>query len=870
MATPLLTTKHFVPPARYAQITRQRLLDRLKEGINFSLVLVSAPAGFGKTTLVSEWVRHMPSPIKTAWLSLEDSDNDPGRFWEYFIAAIQTWQNKAGITAQSYLHSNQTPPIESILTALLNDLAVISEDFVLILDDYHFIKTQSIHDGLIFLLEHLPSQVHLVIATRVDPPLPLAHYRGKGTLLEFGANDLRFTLEEADNLLKELNSPDLSAEQLRALNSRTEGWVVGLKMAFLSLRGEQDISKSIADFTGSQRYIMDYLLEEVLQKQPESVREFLLQTSILGRLNGSLCDAVCATESGGDMLRTLEKANLFIVPLDNSRQWYRYEHLFTELLRHRLELERGKAAAKMLSIKASQWFESQRLLEDAINYALAAQDWERVMRLLLIPEIQAPNWQSLTMYNWTRQIPVEVLRSDREICMLHIYCLWRLGEIDTAEIHLSYLEKTYSQDSQFQGKIAATGKIDLFEEYARKALELLPEDDVDNRGFIAMMLGGNKLNNNLYNEAEPLMTEGYQSMKKVGYVPGAAYPLVWLGVIAAVRGKLNEAEKCYQEALVTAGQNFPGLYIAHLYLGNLLYIWNNLDGAAEEEEKAIKLKGLPMCEAVEEAYLQLASIRLAQGKIAAAEEAITKAEQEFEKVNPVSGPIGQRRCLITGCRLAIAVAREDSAAVSHWLAKFVEWDDRFLSNNCILASHLLHLRWDQEKEERLKVLYVGFRQNGYWYYCFLIRIEQALASSDRKSALSFLSETFNLARREGIVRVFVDYGKVITPILREAISEGIEPEFARKLLEIIESEDGRRQAIKTEKTLTSPSSEMLSEREKEVLRLVESGFSDRQIASKLVISLSTAKTHVHHILEKLESQTRTRAVARAKELKLIN
>ncbi|HEX9976361.1 MAG TPA: hypothetical protein VGA82_03835, partial [Dehalococcoidales bacterium] len=383
VATSLLATKLFVPPARPGLVARPRLQERFRVAFNYGLVLVSAPAGFGKTTLVSEWVHSSRPPVPTAWLSLEEGENDPVRFWDYFIAALKILKPAVGETALSLLHAPEPYPTESLLTALINDLTGIRKDFLVVLDDYHLIVAEPIHAGIAFLLDHMPPKMHLIISTRVDPPLPLAHFRGRGTMLEIGAEDLRFTLEEATALLEGLQDLELGADDVSALNARTEGWVVGLKMAALSMRGQKDMRRFLTTFTGSQRYVMDYLVEEVLRRQSPEVQDFLLKTAVLERLTGPLCDSVTGHNDSQEMLIKLESAfGGFLVPLDESRQWYRYHHLFAELLRHQLERISGAEEVTLLHQRASQWYEDNKLPDDAIHHSLVARDWERAMRLI--------------------------------------------------------------------------------------------------------------------------------------------------------------------------------------------------------------------------------------------------------------------------------------------------------------------------------------------------------------------------------------------------------------------------------------------------------------------------------------------------------
>ena len=336
-ASPLLETKLYVPKWRAGLVPRARLIERLDQGIERKLTLISAPAGFGKTTLLAEWLAGTPATERPeAWVSLDQSDNDPTFFWAYFIAALQTVESGVGENAVTLLHSRQPPPIESLLGTLINEISAIQDRFALILDDYHAIDSQSIHGAVSFLIDHLPPQMHLVIASRADPPLPLARLRGRGELTELRAADLRFTSDEASAFLNQATGIDLKADDVAALETRTEGWIAGLQLAALSMRGQEDVPGFIEAFAGDDRYIADYLVEEVLQRQPEHVRSFLLQTSILDRLSGPLCDVVTGQENGKRMLEALERGNLFVVPLDDKRQWYRYHHLFADVLHARL------------------------------------------------------------------------------------------------------------------------------------------------------------------------------------------------------------------------------------------------------------------------------------------------------------------------------------------------------------------------------------------------------------------------------------------------------------------------------------------------------------------------------------------------------
>ncbi|MEM9163752.1 MAG: hypothetical protein AAGC54_11880 [Cyanobacteria bacterium P01_F01_bin.4] len=403
---PLLETKLYLPKWSADRVSRSRLIDRIHP--QRKLTLVCAPAGFGKTTLLAEWVAAVPTrPV--AWVSLDQSDNDPAVFWTYLITALHKIQPSLGEQSLSLLQSPQPPPIESVLMTLLNEL--VEADIALVLDDYHAIATQAIHDGISFLLSHLPPQMHLMIASRADPPLSLARLRSHGDLTELRVSDLRFTPDEAAAFLNQAMGLEISAADVAALEQRIEGWITGLQLAALSLQGREDISDFVAAFSGDDRYIVDYLLEEVLQRQPEHVRHFLLQTAILERLSGSLCNAVTDQTDGQGMLETLERGNLFIIPLDNKRQWYRYHHLFADVLQAHA-LMAWPERIPSLHGRASEWYGQNDLCSDAIRHALAAQDFERAAGFIeQVWPAMRNRQQETTVLGWIKALPNPLVRT---------------------------------------------------------------------------------------------------------------------------------------------------------------------------------------------------------------------------------------------------------------------------------------------------------------------------------------------------------------------------------------------------------------------------------------------------------------------------
>ncbi|HEY0605008.1 MAG TPA: AAA family ATPase, partial [Herpetosiphonaceae bacterium] len=408
MATPLLATKLYIPPLRPNVVRRSRLTERLNAGVHRKLTLVAAPAGSGKTTLLTEWLARCGRPV--AWLSLDEADSELTRFLQYLVAAVQSIAPTIGAGVLQVLQSSQPPPAEAILTALLNDLTTLADPFILVLDDYHVLDAPEVDQALTFMLEHLPPRMHLVITTREDPQLPLARLRARGQLTELRGADLRFTPAEAATFFTEVMGLDLSAAEIAALDERTEGWIAGLQLAALSMQGQQDVSGFIQAFTGDHRYIVDYLLDEVLARLPEAVRGFLLQTAILDRLSGPLCDAVTSQQGGNARLEALHRSNFFVVPLDDTRQWYRYHHLFAEVLAAQLRAEQPDRVA-LLHRRASIWYEQHGSATDAIRHALAGEDWERAAGLveLTVPAMRRSR-QELTLLRWMEALPDALIR----------------------------------------------------------------------------------------------------------------------------------------------------------------------------------------------------------------------------------------------------------------------------------------------------------------------------------------------------------------------------------------------------------------------------------------------------------------------------
>jgi LuxR family maltose regulon positive regulatory protein len=872
--TSLLSTKLNIPPARPKMVARPRLTEQLQAGLHYNLILISAPAGFGKTALLSDWARQNQPRIRTAWVSLDEGDNDPVRFWDYFIAALQKLQPACGEKSLKLLHSPQPPLIEPLLTALINDLAGILGDFMVVLDDYHLIESQKIYDGIIYLLDHLPSQMHLVIASRVDPPLPLARFRGKEMMLEIRTDDLRFNLDEVIKLLSELTIPELSSEDIAALYERTEGWVVGLKMAALSMSGQKDIPGFIAAFTGSQRYVMDYLMEEVMQKQTLEIRNFLMKTSVLERLSGPLCDAVTERKDGRDILLNLERGHLFIVPLDEARQWYRYEHLFADLLRHQCETVYAKEQVAHLHCKASKWYEDNNLPDDAIHHALVARDWETAMRLTYNRcEELRKRGEFSTLLGWLRVIPEGILREHHRLYSHYASFLTSFSQFDAAEAILNYLKSTALDDAALQGEVAFSlsniarlkGDIKRMAVMAEKALSLLPPDSIAMRARATWVIGMTHYIKGLFHEAEKWMTDAYEMAQQARDKYLAASALNTLGATAHWRGKLENSVEILKKALKVAEQT-DMMSSSQSFMCKVLYELNNLEAASEYARLSVKAteigqQGEPTIMAL---YHQ-ARIYLARGDVAGA---ISLMESTKKVINhPTVSKLTHARHAANNVIFAIQL--HDVEAATKWGKHLAEYADLYPESQYVPARLLIAQGKKEEAAEYLRDLHERLVQVDAHGLAIGVRVCQALAAETEEAAREFLTDALIKGEPEGYIRTFVDEGKLLKPMLEKALAKRITPEYTRKLINIIETEE--RQKLKKQKKEGAPSTydSILTEREFEVLRLMAEGLSNQQIADRLIISLGTAKNHVHNILEKLDAEGRTEAVARARELKLI-
>jgi len=904
--SPVLATKLYIPPPRAKIVLRPRLIERLNEGLSAGgkLTLISAPAGFGKTTLVSEWVAGYQRPV--AWLSLDEGDNDPTRFLTYFIAALQTITANIGAGVLSVLQSPQPPPIESILTALLNEIITIPDNFVLVLDDYHVLDAKLVDNALSFLLEHLPPQMHLVIATREDPHLPLARLRARGQLTELRAADLRFTPAEAADFLNQVMGLNLSAEDIAALETRTEGWIAGLQLAALSMQGRSDAASFIRAFTGSHRFVLDYLVEEVLQRQPEGNHSFLLKTAILDRMCGPLCDAVTGREDGKGMLETLERGNLFIIPLDDQRQWYRYHHLFADVLQARL-LDEQPYQVSSLHQCASVWYEHNGSATDAIRHALAAEDFERAAILIerAIPEMRRNRQEAtVTELGWLKALPDELIHFRPVLSVDYAYALFGGGELETVEARLRDAERWLDatadtagmvvvDEEQFRrlpGMIAllraaqALTRNDMPEavENARQVLDLEPEDAHLMLGGAASVLGLAAWASGDLEAARRMTADGMANVRQAGYLSSAIGGAIVLADIQIVQGHLHEAMSTYERGLQWSME--PGTPVlrgaADMFVGmsNLHYEHNDLKTATQHlltSQALGELAALP-----QNPYrwrAAMARIREAQGDLDEALNLLEQAERLYDGAfSPNVRPIVARktRVWLTQGRLdeALGWVHEQGLSVENELSYLHEFDHITLARVLLAVYQNDHAdRSIQEAMGLLERLLKAAEERGGKGSVIEVLVLQAIAyqaQDNHHQALSTLERSLALAEREGYVRIFVDEGEVMRSLIedlsrkRDHLLSGYSDKLLAAFAQPVAAPKSANLHQKSD--LVEP----LSERELEVLRLLRSELSGPEIAQQLIVSHNTFRTHTKNIYNKLCVNNRRAAIRRAEELDL--
>jgi LuxR family maltose regulon positive regulatory protein len=888
MPGPLLETKFFVPRPRRGVVSRARLRDRLTGSTDVKLTLIAAPAGFGKTTLLADWLAAMsPERLIVAWLSVDQTDDDPVSFWTYVLAAIQTVLPEIGGEALALLQSTRPAPIETVLTMVLNQLGGVPAEIVLVLDDYHLIDTHDVHSGMAYLVDHLPPRMHVVIASRADPPLPLPRLRARGELLEIRATDLRFTADEAADYLNDVMAFHLSATDIMALEDRTEGWIAALQLAALSLQGRDDVAGFIAAFAGDDRYIVDYLVEEVLNRESDAVRGFLLATSILDRLGGSLCDAVTGEHSGRGMLEALDRKNLFVVPLDDRRRWYRYHHLFAEVLQTHL-LDEQPDLVPVLHRRASAWYTQNGEPSDAIRHALAARAFATAAEL--VERAAAPalrNRQEGTLLRWLEALPDDLLRERPVLSDMYAGALLSTGHFDAVEPHLRAAElglgtaRMVAVDAdgltRLPGSIAvhraglalARGDLTQARQHARRALDLIAEDDHLSRGAGAAILGLASWASGDLESAHRTYAEGVRSLQRAGHLSDVVGCAITLADIRITQGQLHDARRTYEQALQLATEHSQSVLrgAADMHVG-LSQLDRERDALASATQHLLQAEGLGEHNGLPQNpsrwRVAMARIREAQGDLDGALELLDEAELRYTSdfgpnVRPVAAM--KARILIRQGRLGEATSwvREHDISADDELSYVREFE------HITLARLLLARGSATEALALLDRLLLAAEDGGRTGSVIEILVLQALAqhSRDHSSlALVPLARALALGEPEGYVRVFVDEGPPLVALLALALKRGIAASYVRRLLP-------RFGAPERTATAAQQLAEPLSERELDVLRLLASELNGPDIARELTVSLSTLRTHTRSIFSKLGVNSRRAAVRRAEELKII-
>jgi LuxR family maltose regulon positive regulatory protein len=882
MSNYLMPSKLVPPPARRELIARPQLLERLEaglageEGFIRKLTLISSSAGSGKTTLAAEWLRH--SKFDSAWLALDEADNDPRRFLLGLVAALKNADAQIGKSVEAAWLSPQPASASETIALLAKEIDESKRHVILALDDFHTIQTAAIHAQISFLLDYQPANLHLVIVTREDPAIPISRLRARGQIMEIRQDDLHFSEAECAQFLRDQLKLDLSREDIAALRRRTEGWIAGIQLAALAMRSLSDLHDFVQSFSGSNRFILDYLLDEVLEQQPATIQEFLLKTSILERLCGPLCDAVSGQSESASTLEGLDTANLFIVPLDQTRTWYRYHCLFAELLQFRLRSLEG-VDPRSLHRTASDWFAGNDFPEEAVYHAQAAEDWPAAIRLINVHSSSLlKRGEVTTLLNWCQRVPDEASQDEAEFHLTYAWPLLLKGEYPSAAVLLERAESLAGekQDLRAQLNVAqaylaqARGEEAKLVEHSERALRLLPADDLASRCLVAVNLGLAYWHMGRLQAADQAFQEARQAGNQTGNDYARATADIFLARSQAVRGQLRAAEQALQEIKQSEGRS-PIMSLVYLDLSTLYYEWNDLENANECLEQGLKIAHRSGHAEFEiSAYLWMARVRHAQGKSGQAVQALQQARHML-----TSGMVPARTTSrITALEVELGYENSPADQRAELPANDVCAHPFYRYLGLTQERRLMAAGRKAEARKNLVAMVPRARQSEWIYglvtlYCLLAR-----AADSTQAAAEPLRNALELAQPEGYLRTFVDAGTELIPALQLTAQQGIYPEYVGKILAAFGTEAARgmlqRETIKAKaKSPSGQLSEPLTERELEVLRLIAAGCSNRQIAEQLVVSLNTVKSHVHHLCGKLEAGSRTQAVARGHEAGLL-
>jgi LuxR family maltose regulon positive regulatory protein len=884
MAVQLLSTKLNIPPMRPGLVPRPRLMDRLYAGLHRKLTLVSASAGFGKTTLLGEWAGGCDCPV--SWLSLDEGDNDPIRFTHYLIAALQQFDKEIGLAVSSFLRTPQLPPPDSLITALINDIAGTAGPFFLVLDDYHVIQAGWIHEAVEFLLEHMPPQMHLLLATRHDPPLSLPRLRVRDQLIELREDDLRFTADEATAFLNQALGLSLDAQIVDTLETRTEGWIAGLQLAALSMesRPEESMGDFVAAFGGSHRHVIDYLADEVLAQQPEEIRSFLRQTSFLDRLTAPLCDALMGRDDSVAILRQLELSNLFLIPLDDRRIWYRYHQLFAEFLRTDLD----EADRADLHLRAARWLESQGLWTESVKHALASGDVKEAARTIGLAADSALQSTALTtLHGWLDALPERVVRESVELATYKGFVLFYRGFQGEAAFYAQAAGNKLNPDAQpaSAGRLLALrahlalsdGSYSEAIVLCREALARLDEEDYLFRGLTLNLLGQTLEWQGDVAAAADAYRAGTHTGHQAGDYVGALAAQVNLAFALNELGRLQEAlALCqdFEDEARRAGPLSPSVGACNLAWSWLSYEANELDQARDQALQALRLsEGAGFSDAILRVQYTLARAYLALGEVAAARQVVQDAYQLMARLD-LELPQGDWFRALEAeihLRLGEIAAAADWAKTSRLSAH--DSPGRYEEDVYIAFARLLMAQGQFAPANHLLVTMErlagdsGRRRTLITVYLLQARILQA--QGQEGAARTCVESALHLAAPQGYLRAFLEEGEPIAALLPTV--RHVAPRFIDSLLDAFSRQGapGAGQAGSPASDRPSLLIEPLTTRELEILRLIAAGQSNPEIAELLYLSLNTVKWHVKNLYGKLGVSSRVEAAARAQELELL-
>ena len=881
----LLQTKLFPPPKQPTLVARRQLTQVLESGLPRKLTLLSAPAGFGKTMLVAAWLHEREVPF--AWLSLDEGDNDPVRFWTYVVAALHALNPGLSRMAEEMLQAGP-PPLEMLVTTLINGIVSVVADsggsdapYVLVLDDYHVIKDEAIHRSLNFLLDHQPPHLHLIITSRVDPPLKLSRRRGRREMVQLRAADLRFSPEEATHFLNSVMALDLSASDVRALVARTEGWIASLQLAALSLQHHPNPAAFIDAFAGDDRYVVDYLVDEVFAQQPEAVQDFLVKTSILNRFCGPICDVLRDEEDrspkGQAMLDRLEHSNLFLVPLDNRRQWYRYHHLFADMLRQRLH-ERFPGQASRLHRKASRWFEQESLDVEAIHHAMAGEEWDRAVRLIarfVEPSMKRAEFKALR--GLLEKLPPDQLYAQPQLCLTLARVLNLTGAPDQCAPYLDRVEALLDPEADrgLLGIAAGTrAHVFVFREqyqaaipHAERALELLPQENVLQRSLALAHLGVSLLRVDDLTRAGETLLAAREAALACGNLFTLTAATTLMGMRSFFQGNLRAAEEHARQL----EHRIPDpirerMLLVQLLTGTLSYEHNRLAEAEQRFQRILQIgrETGRLIGPVSRTLSGLAQIQWVRGEREAAWAHTEEALHVSERLN---GHYSLRHAQAVRGRFWLEEGNLDAAArlctdLGIDEAAPLVYQDEGLFR--VLARLRLAERRFDTALGLLDRLLEKARAGGRMYdvvQLWVLRARVQAEMGDLEAALETLRQALVEAKAEGYVRTFLDEGAVMGRLLYQASVQGIEADEARRLLAPAPQADGQAAAPQL--------IESLSDRELDVLRLLAEGLSNPRIAERLFVSLNTVKTHTKNIYGKLGVGSRREAVSQARAIGLL-